>query len=77
MPLLKRISGRNVPCGSDALAQWIISLVLPSSNILPPFFVYKKAKKSEQPESSPENPATLISMINQTDLKYLHTWRSQ
>lgn len=73
MPHVKRISGRNVPCGSDALAQWIISLVVPSSNIFPPFFLFTSKPKSEQTESSPGNPATLISVINQADLKYLHT----
>lgn len=72
-PHLKRISGKNVPCGSDALAQRIISLVVPSSNIFPPFFLFTSKPKSEQPESSPENPVTVISVINQVDLKYLHT----
>lgn len=72
-PPLKRISGWNVPCGSDALAQWIISLALPSSNILHPFFLFRRKPKSEQPESSPENPFSLISVINQTDLQNVHT----
>lgn len=69
VPPIKRISGRNLPCGSDALAHWKISLVLPSSNILLLFLFFTRKPKREQPETSPENPASLISVINQTNLK--------